>query len=377
MQVRELSSIDSVAARDWNALSGTECPFLRHEFLAALEHSGCVGEDTGWIPAHLALTQNGRLVAAAPIYRKWHSWGEFVFDFGWAQAHERHGLPYYPKLVVAVPFSPVNAPRLLLAPDLPAAPLREQLVREIMARCAAERLSSAHALFVTDAELDTLTAHGWLARSDVQFHWHNRGYTSFEEYLATFRSEKRKQIRRERRRATEEGIHFLTLHAADISPGQLRFAFDVHRRNFQLHGHPPYLNYACFEELAARLGDALMVKLACRGDTPVAAAVFLASREVLYGRYWGAIGDFHSLHFETCYHQGIDYCIERGISRFEPGTQGEHKIVRGFEPAPTHSAHYIAEPRFRRAIADVLARERTAVEDYSDSAAAHVPFHRG
>ncbi len=377
MQVHELSSIDAVAASDWNALGGTDCPFLRHEFLAALEHSGCVGGDTGWTPAHLALFEGERLVAAAPVYNKAHSWGEFVFDFGWAQAHERHGLPYYPKLVLAVPFSPVNASRLLLAPDLPAATLREQLIRELMARCADRGMSSAHALFLSEAELATCSAAGWLARGDVQFHWHNRGYASFEDYLATFRSEKRKQMRRERRRVAEEGIHFLTLHGNTITPAQLRFAFDVHERNFHRHSHEPYLNFACFEELARTLGDALMVKLACHGDTPVAAAVFVASREVLYGRYWGATGDFHSLHFETCYHQGIEYCIERGIARFEPGTQGEHKIVRGFEPSPTHSAHYIVDSRFRHAIADFLERERTAVEDYSESVAAHVPFHRG
>ncbi len=182
MQIRELQHIDDIPAGDWNALSGTECPFLRHEFLAALEHSGCVGGDSGWTPAHLALSDNGRLIAAAPAYRKWHSWGEFVFDFGWAQAHERHGLPYYPKLLVAVPFSPINAPRLLLAPDLPAGALREQMAGALAQHCTAEQLSSAHALFVTEQELQAFTARGWLSRSDVQFHWHNRGYTSFEQY---------------------------------------------------------------------------------------------------------------------------------------------------------------------------------------------------
>ena len=377
MEVRELQRIDAVAAADWNALAGTDCPFLRHEFLAALEHSGCVGGSTGWTPAHLALFDGDRLVAAAPVYRKSHSWGEFVFDFGWAQAHQRHGLPYYPKLLLAVPFSPVNAARLLLAPDQPVDALRERLLRELMARCAREGITTAHALFVTDAELATCTSIGWLARGDVQFHWHNRGYASFEDYLATFRSEKRKQMRRERRRAAEEGIEFLTLHGTDITPAQLQFAFDVHERNFHRHGHEPYLNYAFFEEIARTLGDALMVKLAMRHGVPVAAAVFIASPTTLYGRYWGAIGDFHSLHFETCYHQGIEYCIERGLARFEPGTQGEHKIVRGFEPSPTHSAHYIADPRFREAIADFLARERVAVHDYSESAASHVPFRRG
>jgi hypothetical protein len=377
MEVRELQHIDAIPATQWNALAGTDCPFLRHEFLAALEHSGCVGGATGWTPAHLALLDNGRLVAAAPVYRKSHSWGEFVFDFAWAQAHERHGLRYYPKLVLAVPFSPVNAPRLLLAPDLPAEPLRERLVRELVARCEHGRSSSVHGLFLTEAELAACTAQGWLARGDVQFHWHNRGYADFESYLDTFRSEKRKQIRRERRRVAEAGVNFQTLHGHDISPAQLRFAFDVHERNFHRHGHEPYLNYACFEEIARKLGEALLVKLACHGDRPVAAAVFLASPTALYGRYWGATGDFHSLHFETCYHQGIEYCIERGIARFEPGTQGEHKIVRGFEPTPTHSAHYIADPRFREAIADFLQRERVAVQDYSEAAASHIPFHRG
>jgi predicted N-acyltransferase len=376
MQVLELERIDDIQAAHWNALSGTDCPFLRHEFLAALEHSGCVGGNTGWTPAHVALIEDGRLVAAAPVYRKAHSWGEFVFDFGWAQAHERHGFPYYPKLLMAVPFSPVNSARMLLAPDRPADPMRKALITALMSRCTGEQLSSAHALFVSTEEAAALKAQGWLLRGDVQFHWHNRGYASFDAYLATFRSEKRKQIRRERRRASEAGVRFLTLHGSDITPAQLSFAFDVHKRNFHLHGHEPYLNLAFFQEIARTLGGALMIKLAVRADEPVAAAVFMVSRAALYGRYWGSIGDFHSLHFETCYHQGIEYCIQHDIGRFEPGTQGEHKIVRGFEPSATHSAHFIADPRFRRAIAEFVEREREAIEDYSTAAAAHVPFHR-
>jgi predicted N-acyltransferase len=310
------------------------------------------------------------------VYRKAHSWGEFVFDFGWAQAYERHGLPYYPKLLLAVPFSPVNASRLLTAPDLPAAPLRQQLVQALMERCGPGNDSSAHALFIAEDERADFAAAGWLERSDVQFHWRNRGYASFEDYLATMRSEKRKQLRRERRRVAEDGIRYLTLHGHDITPAQLRFAFEMHRSTFHRHGHPPYLNLAFFEEIAAALGDALMVKLAVCGDTPVAAAIFLASTDTLFGRYWGAAGDFHSLHFETCYHQGIDYCIERGLSRFEPGTQGEHKLARGFEPTPTWSAHFIADARFRDAISSFLEREHEAVTQYADSAAGHTPFHR-
>ena len=376
MEIRELSRIDAVAAVDWNRLQGADCPFLGHEFLAALEHTGCVGPGTGWMPAHLALFEDGALVAAAPVYRKSHSWGEFVFDFGWAQAYERHGLSYYPKRVVAVPFSPVNATRLLTATGRPAEPLRQALIDALAARCGQGGDSSAHALFISRDERDSFTAAGWLMRSDVQFHWHNRGYGSFEDYLATMRSEKRKQLKRERRRVAESGIRYITLHGDDITPPQLRFAFEAHRNTFPQHGHPPYLNQAFFEEIAGKLGKALMVKLALRGDAPVAAAIFLVSRDTLFGRYWGAVGDFHSLHFESCYHQGVDYCIEHGLARFEPGAQGEHKLARGFEPAATWSAHYIADARFREAIADFLAREQRAVEQYADSAAVHTPFHR-
>lgn len=376
MQARELASIDDVAPARWNALQGADNPFLRHEFLAALERTGCVGARTGWTPAHLALFDGAELVAAAPAYRKTHSWGEFVFDFAWAQAHERHGLPYYPKLLCAVPFSPVNAARLLHAPHLPPGPLRDRLIGAMVERCTAQGLSSAHALFISAEEADQFAAQGWLARRDVQFHWHNAGYRDFEEYLATFRADKRKQMRRERRRCAEAGIAFRTLHGDDISREELAFAFEMHRRTFLLHGHDPYLNLACFEQIARTLGRALMVKLACQGEGPVAAAIFLVSGDTLYGRYWGADGAFHSLHFETCYHQGIDYCIAQGLARFEPGTQGEHKIVRGFAPATTHSAHYIADPRFREAIAMFLDREREAVADYAREAGAHVPFHR-
>lgn len=224
LQIRELTRIDEVAAQDWNRLRGTECPFLRHEFLATLEHTGCVGPATGWTPAHLTLHDGATLMAAAPVYRKAHSWGEFVFDFAWAQAHERHGLPYYPKLLLAVPFSPITAPRLLTAPERPAQPLRQRLIEALSARCDAQSLSSAHALFLAGDEHADFIAAGWLPRGDVQFHWRNRGYAGFEDYLAQMRSEKRKQLRRERRRIAESGIHFETVHGHDITAAQLQFA---------------------------------------------------------------------------------------------------------------------------------------------------------
>lgn len=376
MIFRELSAIDEVPAAEWNALGGSDCPFLRHEFLAAQEHTRCVGPQTGWTPVHLVLLDvQGRLRAAAPCYRKQHSWGEFVFDFSWAQAYARHGLAYYPKLLVGVPFSPINNSRLLLHPE--AAPqTRDLLAAELERRCTDQGISSVHATFIDAADRAAFQQRGWLLRSDVQFHWHNRGYADFEAYLATFRSEKRKQARRERRRIAESGITVATLRGPQLDEAALAFVYGVHARTFHAHGHEPYLNLDCFRRIAATLGDALMVKLALQGPKPVAAAVFLAGPDALYGRYWGAMDEFHSLHFELCYHQGIEFCIEQGLARFEPGTQGEHKIARGFEPSHTWSAHYIADPRFREAIGDFLQRESAQVDAYAEAVAAHVPFHR-
>jgi uncharacterized protein len=375
-EAREFSSIDALPAAQWNALAGTQCPFLRHEFLAALEHSGCVDARNGWTPAHLALFADGQLIAAAPAYNKTHSWGEFVFDFAWAQAYERNGLAYYPKLICAVPFSPINAPRLLLDPRRDAGPLRAQLIAALRARCVARELSSTHALFISEEERAAFAQDGWLQRSAVQFHWHNAGFADFDSWLTSFRADKRKQIRRERRRCAEEGITFLTVHGNDITPAQLRFVHAVHARTFQQHGHEPYLNLEFFSEIARTLGTAFMVKLAMQENTAVAAAVFLVGEDALYGRYWGANGEHHSLHFECCYHQGIEYCLEHGLARFEPGTQGEHKVVRGFVPSTVWSAHYIADERFRTAIADFLAREQPALAAYADDVGAHTPFHR-
>jgi uncharacterized protein len=375
-EARQYSSIDSLPAAQWNALAGAQCPFLRHEFLAALEHTGCVDTRNGWTPAHLALFEDGRLIAAAPAYTKTHSWGEFVFDFAWAQAYERNGLAYYPKLICAVPFSPINAPRLLLDPQREPEPLRAQLVAALRERSRARELSSAHALFIDGNERAAFAADGWLLRSAVQFHWHNAGHADFDGWLGSFRADKRKQIRRERRRCTEDGIHFVTVHGNEITPAQLHFVHAAHARTFHQHGHEPYLNIEFFSEIARTLGRALMVKIAMLGSTPVAAAVFLVGDGALYGRYWGSTGEHHSLHFECCYHQGIEYCLENGLTRFEPGTQGEHKVVRGFAPSTVWSAHYIADERFRTAIADFLAREEPAVAAYAEDVSSHAPFHR-
>jgi uncharacterized protein len=366
-------SILGVPQQDWNALGGGH-PFARHEFLAALERTQCVGRASGWEPRYLTLHDGGGLAAAVAAFVKTHSFGEFVFDFGWARAYERVGRRYYPKLTVAVPFTPATGPRLLVRADLDRAVLGARLLAELEQQAHRQALSGVHALFLDEPARAACARRGWLLRRDCQFHWNNRGYTSFEEYLGTFTAEKRKKARRERRRVLEAGVRFETRRGGELDEALLDRIYELHRDTFLRHGHEPYLTRAFFSEVARTLPDSLMVKLALHGGSVVAAAVFFCSAEALFGRYWGAAHDYHSLHFETCYHQGIEFCIERGIARFEPGTQGEHKVSRGFEPAITWSAHYIADAEFRAAIGDYLAREGAAVEAYAHEVQAHVPY---
>jgi len=367
-------SIDEIDACAWNALRGTHVPFLRHEFLAALEHTGCVGAATGWQPSYVTLTDERGLAAAAPAYVKSHSYGEFVFDFSWAQAYTRVGRRYYPKLVVAVPFTPATGARLLVRPDLDQAATARALIEALAGRARDAGLSSTHALFVDGAGREAFQSAGWLLRRDCQFHWTNRGYPSFEAYLESFTAEKRKKARRERRRVAEAGIVFETRLGPELDEALLDQVYAFHRDTFLRHGHEPYLTRAFFAEIVRTLGDALMVKLAVVARRPVAAAVFFWCPAALYGRYWGAEADHHSLHFEACYHQGIEFCIEHGIERFEPGTQGEHKVSRGFEPTLTWSAHAITDARFREAIRDYLEREGEAVDTYAAEVRTHVPY---
>jgi predicted N-acyltransferase len=375
VQRRYLTGIRDVTAAQWNALAGGN-PFLRHEFLRALEETGCASPGTGWSAQHVALFDEQGLAAAAPLYLKTHSWGEFVFDFAWARAFEQQGLEYFPKLVCAIPFTPATGPRLLCRAGLPAAPLRAALLAALSERAQSERLSSAHALFVDEAGRDACAAAGWLLRRDCHFQWHNRGYRDFADFLDAFSAEKRKKARRERRRVLEQGIDFRTLDGTQLDDGLLERIYNFHALTFIRHGHTPYLNRSFFTRVARALGTDFFVKLAVYGGEPVAAAVFLRSADTLYGRYWGSDEAYHSLHFETCYYQGIDYCIEHGLQRFEPGTQGEHKIARGFEPAITWSAHWIDNAPLRRAIGAYLAREGEAIDAYASDADAHAPFRK-
>lgn len=358
----------------WNALTDGASPFVRHSWLAALETTGCVGAGSGWQPATITLSDARGLAAAAPAYLKQHSYGEFVFDFSWAQAYARAGLGYYPKLVVAIPFTPATGPRLLVRADLPFAPTAAQLLASIERYVEARGLSTAHVLFPDAAAKQALDAAGWLSRRDCQFHWHNRDYTDFDAFLGSFTAEKRKKAKRERRRVAEQGIHYETRSGADLTDAELERVYALHRDTFLRHGHEPYLTRDFFATIARAPDGGLVTKLGWLDGEIIAVAILFAGRDTLYGRYWGAAAELHSLHFETCYHQGVELCLERGLARFEPGTQGEHKVARGFEPTLTWSSHFVADPRFRAAIGDYLQREGGHVDNYAAAVSAHVPY---
>jgi predicted N-acyltransferase len=373
MDIRIARSLAGVDAADWNALPGTDLPFLRHEFLLALEESGCATPATGWDARHILVrNREGRLRAALPLYLKSHSWGEFVFDFAWAEAYQRAGLHYYPRLVAAVPFTPATGPRFLAADDADRVCLLGA-ARTLLNECNA---SSLHVLFPAESDREFLNGAGLMPRLDCQFQWRNDGYASFDDFLAGFTAEKRKKLKRERRRVAEAGIKCRTVSGHELDEGMMDIAYRLHAITFARYGHAPYLNRDFFVRIARSMPDAIVIELAELEGEPVACSISLRSRDTLYGRYWGASGDFHSLHFELCYYRGIDYCIREGLARFEPGTQGEHKLLRGFLPTPVWSLHEIADRRFAVAIGDWLEREREVRRAWLDEAAGHLPFRR-
>ena len=362
---------------EWDALAG-EDPFLRHAFLAGLEASGCVGPGTGWHPAPVILRDaGGRLVGAAPMYLKDHSFGEFVFDWGWADAARRNGIPYYPKLVAAVPFSPVTGRRLLVHPDADPGPVRERLLTGAWALAERWDCGAVQWLFPTAEEQALLTEAGYLPREDVQFHWANPGYADFDQFLAALSSAKRKQIRKERRRAAEGDWIFHTRLGHEV-PDSLWAAFHAaYARTTEMRGAPAYLNADFFRRLGRDLGERVVLITAERDGELVAGALNLRSERALYGRYWAAAEEHDFLHFELCYYRGMDFCIARGLERFEGGAQGEHKLKRGFEPAITYSTHWIRHDGLRAAVADYLTREQEEVAAYAEAARAELPFKGG
>lgn len=375
LQLQRLSSLSAVEGADWNALAG-DSPFLKHEFLAALEASGCVGDGTTWQPCHLIARDDRGLAGALPLFIKYDSHGEFVFDWGWADAFERAGRNYYPKLVAAIPFTPATGQRLLLrdAGETGVAAALLEAARNTALELGA---SSLHVLFPTEPERQALERAGFLARKGCQFHWANGGYRNFDEFLASFSAEKRKKAKRERRRVAEADIVFEHLRGDELAPDDWDAVIEFYSRTFWRRGRDPYLNREFFERIAATMPSSLVVILARQHGVPIATAICFRSSTTLYGRYWGSGADFHSLHFETCYYQGIDYCIREGLQRFEPGTQGEHKVARGFVPQPTWSCHWLGDPEFHRAVAAFLARETRHVDAYIDEIGEHVPYRQG
>ena len=362
---------------EWDALAGSD-PFLSHAFLAGLERTGCVGYRTGWNPAPVAVRDDGgRLVGAAPLYLKDHSFGEFVFDWGWAGGAQRGGIPYYPKLVAAVPFSPVTGARLMVHPDADGEAVRQRLLAAADELAERFECGAVQWLFPDAADQAALEAAGYMGRRDVQFHWHNRGYADFEAFLADFSSSKRKQARKERRRAAELGFDLVVRHGSEITPAQWAAFYDGYATTTEMRGAPAYLTQEFFEYLGHALGDRVVLISAERDGEIVASALNLRSDDALYGRYWSAREEHDFLHFELCFYQGIAYAIAHGLARFEGGAQGEHKVKRGFAPTLTRSAHWIRHPGLREAVADFLERERPGVAAYAEEAAEHLPFKEG
>jgi hypothetical protein len=376
LEVEQISSIHDIAPAAWNAI-GHGDPFMRHEFLAALEDSRCIGRGTAWEPCHLlAKTAAGDLAGALPLYFKHDSLGEFVFDWSWADAYERAGLNYYPKLVSSIPFTPATSSRLLVADPARTDAVAERLIAAALQVAKDADASSLHVLFPLAVEGRHFQKHGFLERKGCQFHWRNESYTSFDDFLSRFSSAKRKKARRERRRIAEAAIGFEHLRGNEPSASDWDSIFEFYSRTFERRGRTPYLNRDFFAAIAAAMPDNLLVILARFQDRPIATAICFQSATTLYGRYWGSIADFHSLHFEACYYQGIDYCIAHGLQRFEPGTQGEHKLSRGFSPSPTWSYHWLKNSAFYDAIEEFLDRETAHVDTYMDYLQEHVPYRR-
>lgn len=378
LAVKFVESITEIGADTWNMLSGTDNPFQRYEFLAALEETNCTTRASGWQPNHIVVTQSvpglDPVVAIMPLYLKTHSWGEYVFDWSWANAYESHGLNYYPKFVTSIPFTPSYGKRLFLADGCDAHTVLQLIQNAIEARADYLQASSWHVLF-PDAEQNTLfTSAGMLSRTACQFQWFNRGYTDFEAFLATLNSRKRKNVRRERKKVAESGVQFRTCSGADIDDSLWESFFTFYQSTYLARGMQGYLSLEFFKQLSRTMPEQLVMIIAQINERPIAAALFFQSSDTLFGRYWGAAADFEFLHFETCYYRGQDYAIEHRLQRFDSGAQGEHKIQRGFEPVVTYSNHWIANPGFRAAIESFLREEDVYIDRYREQAESLLPY---
>jgi uncharacterized protein len=370
------AKISEIDAADWDACAGSDNPFVGHAFLSAMEDSGSANSRTGWLPQHAVLRDHeSRIVAVVPMYAKSHSYGEYVFDHGWANALERAGGNYYPKLQVAVPFSPVPGPRLLRHPNRPV-PIGV-LANALEQACRSHDVSSVHVTFCTEDEWQGLGEAGWLRRIGMQFHWENEGYRSFDDFLGALSSRKRKVLRRERRDANAAGLTFHALSGAEITEAHWDAFYRFYQSTVDRKWGSAYLTRGFFSLLGERLGDKVVLMFAENAGKPVAGALNLAGADTLYGRNWGCRGDWPFLHFELCYYRAIDWAIEHGLKRVEAGAQGRHKIQRGYLPALTYSAHYITHGGLRRAVANFLEEERAGVMHEMAALAEGSPFRKG
>ena len=372
-----LDSLSDISSDTWNILLSADAgPFLRYEFLYALEQSGCVGGNTGWQVAHLLLKDQKEIVGAMPLYLKQHSYGEFVFDWAWAQAYEQEGMEYFPKALCAVPFTPVQGPRILCAPEANKDDVSQKIIAGLKTLVIQNHLSSAHTLFPHAAELSAFTEQGFMLRDSVQFHWRNQGFQSFEHFLTVLTMKRRKNIRREREQVARERISFRHVPGAHSVDQDWEFFYRCYANTYLEHHSSPYLNEDFFKLWAEGMPENLHLIIAERNQQPIAASLLVVDKtsSKAYGRYWGAIEHVPCLHFETAYYQAIEYCIEHQIQTFEGGAQGEHKMARGFLPTTIQSAHFIADPRFATAVKHFLDREHRGIGAYVDELAEHSPL---
>jgi predicted N-acyltransferase len=381
MHCKFYSSIRDIPQVLWDELFDSGNPFVQHSFLLALEESGCVSPETGWQAQHMVLMDEEQPLAVMPLYAKVNSYGEFVFDWGWAEAYQRHGLNYYPKLITAIPFSPVAGPRVGVSESAVPGEVFAAILNALHQLTEQHHYSSWHLLFpgkhLQTALLELKEEGAFLHREAVQFHWYNRDYVNFDGFLATLRSSRRKNIKRERRMVAEQGIVMQRKPGADITDEEWQGFFECYMSTYRKRsGHDGYLNRDFFDRIRASMPSNLMLVVARHEEEIVACSLFLHDKRRLYGRYWGALREFSCLHFETCFYQGIEYCIENDLQEFDPGTQGEHKLMRGFEPVKSASYHWIADARFRSAIAEFLNHEKRNTELYKKEAETYLPFKK-
>lgn len=381
LELKFVDSIASIGAAAWNALAGTENPFTRYEFLWGLELTGCTTQGTGWQPHHVtvhAIEGDAKaLIAVMPLYLKTNSYGEYVFDWAWANAYQSHGFHYYPKFVTAVPFTPSVGSRLFIQPGFPLAEIVTLITDKIAAKAESLQASSWHVLFPLKAQHDALATNGLMCRTGCQFHWYNKDYQDFEQFLENLNSRKRKNIRKERSKVSEAGVTFARIEGADIDPLMWRRFYSYYQSTYMMRGMQGYLTLEFFEYLTAHMPEQLFMNVAHSDGSAIAAALFFKNTSTLFGRYWGSKQDYQFLHFETCYYQGQDYAIEHGLQSFDSGAQGEHKIQRGFEPILTYSNHWIKEEGFAKAIQKFLQEEDKHIKQYRESAGELLPFKQG